>query len=75
MSTSKFFSFNHLIFYQYRDHNANKNRTLIFGLFKRKIILTNRLQRPKNPLTEALTVLIYHFKYTNLTYINPFRTK
>jgi len=48
---------------------------LIFGLFKRKIILTNRFQRPKNPLTEALTVLIYHFQYTNLTYINPFRTK
>ncbi|PGH62781.1 hypothetical protein CPZ23_11720 [Staphylococcus aureus] len=75
MSTSKFFSFNHLIFYQYRDHNANKNRTLIFGLFKRKIILTKSLQCSKNPLTDALTTLIHRFQYTNLTYINPFRTK
>ncbi|PSM64903.1 hypothetical protein B9Y47_02495 [Staphylococcus aureus] len=75
MSTSKFFSFNHLIFYQYRDHNANKNRTLIFGLFKRKIILTKSLQCSKNPLTETLTTLIHRFQYTNLTYINPFRTK
>ncbi|HAR7583981.1 TPA: hypothetical protein I2U90_02355 [Staphylococcus aureus] len=75
MSTSKFFSFNHLIFYQYRDHNANKNRTLIFGLFKRKIIFTNSLQRPKNSLTQVFPALIHHFQYTNLTYINPFRTK
>ncbi|HAR7073835.1 TPA: hypothetical protein I2T40_09420 [Staphylococcus aureus] len=75
MSTSKFFSFNHLIFYQYRDHNANKNRTLIFALFKRKIILTNRLQPPKNPLTKAFSTLIHHFQYTNLTYIYSFITK
>ncbi|ORN98997.1 hypothetical protein B8A07_04525 [Staphylococcus aureus] len=75
MSTSKFFSFNHLIFYQYRDHNANKNRTLIFLHSKRKIIFINMLKCFKNPFTAIFTVFLSRFKYTNLTYINAFRTK
>ncbi|PNZ51814.1 hypothetical protein CD116_00295 [Staphylococcus schweitzeri] len=75
MSTSKFFSFNHLIFYQYRDHNANKNRTLFFMHSKRKIIFTNVLKRFKNPLNKLFIVFSSRLQYTNLTYNNVFRTK
>ena len=46
-----------------------------FQPFKRKIILTNRLQRPQNPLTESLTALIHHFQYTKLNIYQPVQNK